>query len=56
MQSDGNIFCGYVILDGFIMSERDEDSILEQKYEKQISWDLNFEDFIFQKYLNKMLI
>ena len=40
MQSDGNSFCGDVVLDGFNMSYRDEDSILEQKYEKQITWDL----------------
>ena len=36
MQSDGNSFCGDVVLDGFNMSYRDEDSILEQKYENQI--------------------
>ena len=47
MQSDGNNFCGDVVSDGFNMSYRDEDSILEQKYEKQISWDLYYEDFIF---------
>ena len=46
MQSDGSSFCGDVVLDGFNMSYRDEDSILEQKYEKQISWDLYHEDFI----------
>ena len=40
MQSDGNSFCGDVVLDSFNMSFRDEDSILEQKYEKQISLDL----------------
>ena len=42
MQSDGNNFCGDVVSDGFNMSYRDEDSILEQKYEKQISWDLYY--------------
>ena len=47
MQSDGNNICGDVVSDGFNMSYRDEDSILEQKYEKQISWDLYYEDFIF---------
>ena len=33
MQSDGNSFCGDVVLDGFNMTYRDEGSILEQKYE-----------------------
>ena len=49
MQSDGNSFCGDVVWDGFNMSYRDEDSILEQHYENQISWDLYYKDFIFLK-------
>ena len=40
MQSDETGFCGDVVLDSFNMAYRDEDRILEQKYEKQISWDL----------------
>ena len=40
MQSDGNSFCGDVVLGSFNSSYRDEDSILEQRYEKQISWDI----------------
>ena len=40
MKSDGNSFCGDVVLNSFNMSYRDEDSILEQKYGVQISWDL----------------
>ena len=47
MQSDGNSFCGDVVLGSFNMSYRDENIILEQKYEKQISWNLYYEDFIF---------
>ena len=47
MQSDGNNFWGDVVLGSFNMSYIDEDSILEEKYEKQISWDLYYEDFIF---------
>ena len=47
MQSDGNSFRGDVVLDSCNMSYRDEDNILDQKYEKQISWDLYYEDFIF---------
>ena len=54
MQSDGNSFCGYGVLDNFNTVYRDYDSILEQKYEKQISWDLYYEDFIFLKWLKKM--
>ena len=49
MQSDGNSFCGDVVLDSFNTVYRDDDSILEQKYEKQISWDLYYKDFIFLK-------
>ena len=40
MQSDGNIFCGDVVLDGFNSAYMDEDSILDQKHEKQIYMDL----------------
>ena len=46
-QSGGNNFCVDVVLSSFNMSYIDEDSILEEKYEKQISWDLYYEDFIF---------
>ena len=35
--SDGNSFGGYFDLERF---NRGEDSILDQKYKKQISWDL----------------
>ena len=41
MQSDGNSFCGDVVLDDFKMSYKDEDSILGQKREKKmgsLSW------------------
>jgi len=47
MQSDGNSFCGDVVLDSFNKAYRDEDSILDQKFEKQISEDLYYEDFKF---------
>ena len=40
MQSDWKRFYGDVVLDWFNMYYRDEDSILDQKYEKQISLDL----------------
>ena len=45
MQSDGNIFCGDVVLDGFNTAYMDEDSILDQKYEKPISMDLYYGNF-----------
>ena len=32
MQSDGNSFCGYVVLDSFKKAFRDEDKILDQIY------------------------
>ena len=38
MQSDGNSFCGDVVLDSFNMEYSDEDSILDKKYVKQIFW------------------
>ena len=42
MQSDGNSFGGNVVLDSFNKVCRDRDSILDQKYEKQISENFNF--------------
>ena len=36
MQSDGNSFCGDVVLDRFYIVYSDEDSIKDQKYEKRI--------------------
>ena len=44
-QSDGNSFCGNVVLDSVSMASRD-DSILDQIYEKQIFSDLFYEDLI----------
>ena len=48
MQSDGNSFYGDVVLLIFNRAFRDKDSILEQNYEKQIFWDLYYEDFDFK--------
>ena len=45
MQSDGNSFYGEVVLDNFNMVYSDEDSMLYQKYEKQIFWDHYSKDF-----------
>ena len=58
MQSDGNRLCGDVVLDSFNMVYGHEDSILEQKYEKQISRDRYHKDFKFESnegnaYINK---
>ena len=47
MQSDGNSFGGDVVSYNFNMVYIDEDSILDKKYEKQISWDLYNEDLNF---------
>ena len=47
MQSGENSFFGEVVLDSFIISYRDEDSIIDQKYEKQIFPALYYEDFKF---------
>ena len=44
MQSDGNSFCGHVVLDIFNMVNSNEDSILDKKYEKRIIWDLFLEE------------
>ena len=35
MQSDGNGFCGDVVLDNFIKASRDEDNILDQIYKSK---------------------
>ena len=47
MQSDGNRFCGDVVLDSVYMAYRYEDSISKQTYEEQIVVELYFEDLIF---------
>ena len=45
-----------VVLDSVNMAFREEDSIFNQLYEKQIFSDLYFEDLIFLKWLKKMHI
>ena len=40
MQSDGNNFCGDVVLDIFNMVNSNKDSILDKTFENQIIWDL----------------
>ena len=35
MQSDGNGFCGDVVLDSFIKASRDEDNMLDQMYKSK---------------------
>ena len=47
MQSDGNSFCGDVVLDSFNMVNSDEDSIWDKKYEKHFFYDLSYEDLRF---------
>ena len=53
MQSDGNSFCRDVVLNSFGKASRDEESILDQLYKKQISPDLYYNDF---QYFMKMHI
>ena len=50
--------CRLAVLDSFNMSYGNEYRILDQKYEKQIFWDLYYEDFKFWKelWLKKMQI
>ena len=45
MQSGGNSFCGYVVFDSDNMTSRDEDSLLDQIYEKKIRSDFYYDDF-----------
>ena len=47
MQSDGNSFCGDVVLDSFNIVKSDKDSLKDQPYEKRILRDLYHEDFKF---------
>ena len=56
MQSDGNSICGYDVLVSFNISYRDEDSIQDKKYEKQIYLDPYYEDLKFLKWFTKMHI
>ena len=44
MQSDGNSFIGNVVLESFNIPYRDEESIFDQKYEKQIFCALDNKD------------
>ena len=47
MKSDGNSFCGGVVFDSLNMAYAEEDSMSNQNYEKQIFWDLYYEEFKF---------
>ena len=46
-QSKSTSPLGYVVLDSFDKVYRDEDSILDQTYQKQIFSDFNYEDLEF---------
>ena len=56
MQSDENSFWGDVVLESFSMAYRDEGSILDQKYEKQIFCVLYYDDFLYWNWSKKMHI
>ena len=45
MQSDGNSFCRDVDWDSVYTVNKNEGSILDQIYEKQVTMDLYYEDF-----------
>ena len=47
MQSDRNIFCKDVVLDSFNEEYSNENIISDKIYEKQIFWDLYYEDIKF---------
>jgi len=49
MQSDGHSFGGNTVLSSIIIVKRDEDSVLDQIYEKQIFSYIYNEDFRFSK-------
>ena len=46
-QSFANSLLGYVVLDSFDKVYRDEDSILDQTYQKQAFSDFNYKDLEF---------
>ena len=48
MHSDKNSFDGDVVLDSVNMASRDENSILDKLYEKQIFPNNNYEDLNFE--------
>ena len=56
MQSGGISFYGDVVLWSFNKAYRNKDGILDQKYEKQIFWDLYYEDFNFKSYWGKCIL
>ena len=47
MQSDGNSFCGDIVLDSFNKASKDEDNIVDLIYMKLICSNLYYEDFNF---------
>ena len=52
----GIVFNGDVVSQSFNMAYRDKDSILYQKYEKLICFDIYYEDFNFKELSWKMHI
>ena len=48
MQSDGNSFCGDVVLDSFNMAYRDDEN---NNYKKNNFFELYYEDLKFEKLL-----
>ena len=55
MQSDGNSFCGDVVLDSFNKASRDENNILDQMYKSKKCSDYFYDDFNSLSHYTKML-
>ena len=51
----GDILCGVLVSDSLNMPFRGDGNILARKYEKQIFWDLYYEDFQLKDLLKKLI-
>ena len=56
MQSDGNSFCGHVVLNSFNKACRVEDNILDQIYKRQICLDFYYADVTFLNISGKCIL
>ena len=52
----GSVFAGMSSWKALKLTYRDEDSIIDQSYQKQIFWDLYYEYFNFKEWLRKVHI
>ena len=56
MKSEGNSFCEYVVLKNVDIENRDEGSILDQIYSKQLIFNFYFKDLKFRERLDEINI